>query len=127
MTTKIQPRVALVLLVIVTTFLISTGLGAAGTLASVRNTPASSDVKITVTDEGFRPAIVVLRRGAQTRITFVRQTENTCATAVVVQELGIDLNLPLNEPVSVEVTPQSAGQYNYGCGTGPFNGTIMVR
>ena len=126
MTTRISPQVALALFVIVTTFLLVKGLGASETVASVPNT-ASSDVKITIMEEGFRPATVVLRRGAQSRITFVRQIENTCATAVVIQELGIDLNLPLNEPVSVDVTPKSSGQYNYGCGTGPFNGTIMVR
>ena len=127
MTTKIQPRVALALLAIVTTFLISIGFGAPGTLASVPHSGAGPEVKIAITAEGFSPATVVLRRGVQSRITFVRQIENTCATAIVVQELGIDVNLPLNQPVSVEVTPKSAGQYDYGCGTGPFRGTIMVR
>lgn len=125
MTTRIPSRSALAF-AIVTSFLISTVLGASG-LASVRNTGAGPDVKIAITEEGFSPANVVLRRGVQSRITFVRQIEDTCATAIVVQELGIDLNLPLNQPVSVEVTPKSAGQYDYGCGTGPFRGTIMVR
>ena len=125
MKTRVPARAALVLLALITSLVVSRGF--ADTAASVRTTVGGPEVKITITDEGFRPASVVLRRGAQARITFIRQIENTCATTIVVQELGVDVNLPLNEPVSVEVTPKSAGQYDYGCGTGPFHGTIMVR
>jgi plastocyanin domain-containing protein len=88
---------------------------------------ATAEAKISVTQEGFTPSTVVLRRGVASRITFVRNIADTCATEIVVQELGINVALPLNEPVSVEVTPRSAGQYDYGCGDGVFHGTIIVR
>lgn len=85
------------------------------------------EAKISVTAEGFRPGSVVLRRGVQSHITFVRQVAETCATEVVIQELGVSVALPLNEQVSVEVTPKTAGQFDYGCGDGVFHGTIIVR
>lgn len=127
MTTKIRAIVASAILAVVTSFLICTGLVTHGALATVRSAYVGLEVKITVTEDGFSPTNVVLRRGVQSRITFVRQVANTCATEIVVQELGIRVALPLNEPVSVDVTPRSAGQYDYGCGTGAFHGTIMVR
>jgi plastocyanin domain-containing protein len=126
MTTRIRAIVASAILVVVTTFFICT-TPLYGALASLPSAGAGLEVKISVTEEGFNPTNVVLRRGVQSRITFVRQVANTCATEIVVQELAIRVALPLNEPVSVDVTPRSAGQYDYGCGTGAFHGTIMVR
>lgn len=114
-------------LVISTTLLIYLGVSVYATFANVRTAYEGHEVKITVKEDGFSPTNVVLRRGVQSRITFVRQVTDTCATEIVVRELGISLTLPLNEPASVDVTPRSIGQYDYGCGTGAFHGTITVR
>ena len=101
------------------------GVGARGVPAGFQS--GGGEAKISVTADGFAPSNVVLRRGAQSRLTFVRRVADTCATEVVIQELGVRVALPLNEPVTVDVTPKTAGQYDYGCGAGPFHGTVIVR
>jgi plastocyanin domain-containing protein len=90
--------------------------------------PAVGQVeKIRVTQQGLNPGEVMLRRKMPVRLTFVRETAETCATEINVEELGIHVALPLNEPVSVEITPARAGKFEFGCGTDKFRGVIVIR
>lgn len=82
---------------------------------------------VKVTGQGLSPATVMLRRKIPARLTFLRQTADTCATEINVEELGIHVALPLNEPVSVEVTPERSGKFSFGCGADKFRGVIVIR
>lgn len=44
------------------------------------------------------------------RLTFTRISDTTCATAVVFASLNIRRELPLNQPVTLEFTPEKAGE-----------------
>jgi plastocyanin domain-containing protein len=82
---------------------------------------------VKVTGQGLSPATIMLRRKIPVRLTFVRETADTCATEINVEELGIHVALPLNEPVSVEVTPERSGKFSFGCGADKFRGVIVIR
>ena len=96
--------------------------------AAASAAPAASDVtKVTVSDQGFQPARVSVRPGATARITFVRTSDATCATEVAIPSLKIKRALPLNQPVTVEFTPQKTGDVEFACGMGMLRGTIVVQ
>ena len=82
--------------------------------------------EITVTKDGFGPTKVV-RAGTPLRLTFLRTTDETCATEVVVPSLKIKRALPLNKPVDVEFTPEKAGTIDFACGMAMFKGAIVVE
>ncbi|HWS85835.1 MAG TPA: cupredoxin domain-containing protein [Pyrinomonadaceae bacterium] len=82
---------------------------------------------VKITGQGINPETVMLRRKIPVRLTFLRETADTCATEIRVEELGINVALPLNQPVSVELTPERSGKFGFGCGTGKFRGVIVVR
>jgi plastocyanin domain-containing protein len=108
------------------------GLGEPAPTPEPRQVAAQSDskavqtAKVTVTKDGFSPATVTLRAGTPARLTFVRTTDQTCATEVVVPFLKIKRALPLNTPVDVEFTPAKAGTVDFACGMGMFKGTVVV-
>jgi cobalt-zinc-cadmium efflux system membrane fusion protein len=83
-------------------------------------------VKVAITEKGFEPDKVSLRAGVPVRITFVRTTENTCATEVVFPSLKIRRVLPLNEPVMIEFTPEETGEVTFVCGMDMMEGVIVV-
>lgn len=85
-----------------------------------RAAPAS--VRVEVAAQGFQPAHVRLRPGQRTQITFVRTTEETCATEVVFPELEIRRPLPLGEPVVVDLPPQPSGELSFVCGMDMLRG-----
>ena len=82
---------------------------------------------VTITEQGLKPDVVMLRRKIPARLTFVRKTNDTCATEIKAEELGIHVTLPLNEQVSVDITPSRPGKFDFGCGTGKFRGVIVIQ
>jgi cobalt-zinc-cadmium efflux system membrane fusion protein len=82
--------------------------------------------EITVTKDGFRPAKVSLRAGTLVRLTFLRTTDETCATEVVFTSLKTKRALPLNKPVHVEFTPEKTGSVEFACGMNMFKGAILI-
>jgi hypothetical protein len=103
------------------------GLGAAVT--SPAASPAAQQaqaVRVTVDDKGFEPSRLALKAGVPARITFVRTTDQTCATSVVIAGLNIRRELPLNQPVTIEMTPKT-GEVAFACGMNMFHGTIVTQ
>lgn len=84
-------------------------------------------VTVKVTDKGFQPDRIDLKRGIPARLTFVREIEETCATAVMIPEFNIKQDLPFKEPVVLEFTPAKAGVFDFTCGMKMLSGKIVVR
>lgn len=84
-------------------------------------------VNIAVTKDGFTPSSFTVRKNILVRLTFVRKVEATCATDVVIPDYGIKRELPLNEPVTVEFTPEKAGPISFVCAMDMQRGKILVK
>jgi len=85
------------------------------------------EVRVTVTDASFSPERIALRAGVPARITFVRTSDTTCATAVVFPSLNIRRELPLDQPATIEFTPDKAGEIAFACGMNMLHGTVVVQ
>ncbi len=97
----------------------------------VRQTAATHQdvqiVPIAVSPAGFEPRHVELRAGIRTRLVFTRTTDDTCANQVHVPAFDVGpTDLPLNDPVSIEFTPDEAGTFTFACGMDMLEGTIVV-
>jgi RND family efflux transporter MFP subunit len=98
------------------------GHGAPGSAAST-----TREARVTVSEAGFDPARIVMPPGARARLTFTRTSDRTCATDVVVPALGITRPLPLNGPVTVEITVPSSGAVEFTCGMKMFRGSVVAK
>jgi cobalt-zinc-cadmium efflux system membrane fusion protein len=95
--------------------------------AAGRSTDAEvQTARVTVGEKGFEPARLSLKAGMPARVTFVRTTDQTCATAVALPDLNIRRDLPLNQPVTIDITPK-AGELAFACGMNMFRGTIVAQ
>ena len=83
--------------------------------------------KVVVTGSGFESSTISVRVGTPVRITFLRTTDQTCATGIVFPSLNIRRALPLNEPVEIAFTPAKAGEVAFACGMNMLHGTIVVQ
>jgi plastocyanin domain-containing protein len=88
---------------------------------------AGKAIEISVTGEGFVPANIQVKKGQPGKLVVTRKTERTCATEIVIRELGINQPLPLNKPVTVQFTPVKSGQLRYACGMDMISGVIVVQ
>ena len=82
---------------------------------------------ITLTDKGYQPTSLKLRRGVLVRVTFIRKIEETCGKAIALPEYDIRRDLPLNESVVVAFTPNKTGEFNFTCGMGMLRRTLIVQ
>ena len=72
--------------------------------------------EIAVGTEGFTPASVQARQGQPVTLVFTRVTDATCGNEVVVPSHGIEVKLPLEEPVEITLIPDESGEIVFGCG-----------
>jgi plastocyanin domain-containing protein len=93
-----------------------------------RGDPAGGGpVQITVTKNGYEPWRIRATAGKPLTLVITRKTDETCATEIVIPEAGIDVPLPLDQPVTVTFTPQRTGEIRYSCAMKMFQGVIEVR
>ena len=95
--------------------------------AQTRSPQQLHHVTVNVTERGYRPSSVRLKKGVRTRLTFVRRTDATCGQVVVIPAYGIRRDLPLNQPVSLTLTPRRSGTFGFTCGMNMMRGTIIVN
>jgi plastocyanin domain-containing protein len=85
-------------------------------------------VPLTVTEKGYEPSPITLKKDEPVKLVVTRKTEQTCATEIVMKDYGINTPLPLNTPVEIAFTPNKTGTLTYGCAMGQMiSGTFMVE
>lgn len=84
-------------------------------------------VEITAGDNGFQPNSVAVKKGELTTLVFTRTTNDTCATAVVFPELGIKKDLPLKQPVAIDVPVDKARTLAFQCGMGMYKSKVVIE
>jgi plastocyanin domain-containing protein len=100
-------------------------LSGAGTAALAA---APRIVDISVTENGFEPTPITVKKGEPLKLVITRKTDKTCARAVVFDEPKLKKALPLNEPVEITFTPSKTGQLKYGCAMGKMvEGILEVQ
>jgi plastocyanin domain-containing protein len=87
---------------------------------------AAQEVKMTVTENGFEPANVKVKKGEPVTLVITRKTDATCATEIVIDEHKVHTKLPLNETVKVTFTPNKSGKLKYGCAMGKMIGGVLT-
>ncbi len=85
------------------------------------------DLSMTVTEKGFEPSGLAVQKDRPVRLTITRKTDSTCAKAIVIKDVGVRADLPLDQPVTVTFTPKQAGELRYTCGMGMVGGVLAVK
>jgi plastocyanin domain-containing protein len=87
-------------------------------------------VEISVTDKGFEPDKVMVKKGESVELVFTRKTDKTCIKEVVLDTGApkkIQKALPLNKPVTIKTKFAKAGSLSYACKMNMFSGTVTVQ
>lgn len=76
---------------------------------------------------GYSPSVISVPVGKSTKINFIRRDASSCLEEVIIPDFKIRQHLPLNTPVSVEITPPKVGEYLFACGMNMYHGKIIAR
>lgn len=103
-------------------------LAARPAAAAAADKPASPPIiEMTVTQDGFVPDQIKVKKGQPVQLVITRKTDKTCATEIVIKDYGVNLTLPLGKPVTLVLTPKKAGSIRYACGMDMISGVLVVE
>jgi plastocyanin domain-containing protein len=60
-------------------------------------------------------------------MVFTRISDQGCGQQLVFPALGIKKDLPLNQPVEVDVTMPASGSVSFTCGMDMYRGSIVAQ
>jgi plastocyanin domain-containing protein len=86
----------------------------------------AQEVAITVKG-GYTPDVIVVQKGRPVRLTFTRQESSACSEKVLFPDFNQNASLPEGEQVTLEFTPEKAGEYGFQCQMGMLRGKLIVE
>ena len=87
---------------------------------------AARSVGLSVTEQGFAPDRVKLKKDEPVDLVITRKTDETCAKALSIPNYGVTRELPLNQAVTVRLTPKKTGEIKYGCAMEMMVGGVLT-
>jgi plastocyanin domain-containing protein len=84
------------------------------------------EVDVTVKG-GYQPAAIQVQAGQPVRLNFTRREASTCGEEVIFPSFGKRLHLPENQTVSLEVVPDTPGEYEFTCGMNMYRGKLVAQ
>lgn len=102
------------------------GRSAGSAVSAVPEIEGLQEQVITV-DGGYSPAVVRVRAGRPVRLVFDRRDSGSCSEEVVFPQFGIRRFLPTGKKTVVEVTPPTAGRYDFTCGMSMLRGALVAE
>jgi plastocyanin domain-containing protein len=76
---------------------------------------------------GYSPSAIRVRAGEPVRLVFDRQETSSCSEEIVFPDFGIRRFLPAGEKTTIEITPPSAGRYEFMCGMSMLHGVVIAE
>jgi plastocyanin domain-containing protein len=85
------------------------------------------NISIVVTEKGFEPAEINVKAGSHVVLKVTRQTESTCANQIVIKDKNINIDLPLNKEVLVDLGTLRKGKVRFACSMDMISGFVIVK
>lgn len=84
-------------------------------------------IAVRVHASGYDPSEITAPANEPVRLIFTRTTDEGCGQQLVFPDLGIRRDLPLDEPVPVDLTMPASGRVRFTCGMDMFRGAVVAR
>lgn len=86
-----------------------------------------SDSVDIVVKGGYSPNVISVKKGKTVTLNFIRNDESSCLEEVILADFKIKKYLPLNKKISIQITPEKIGNFDFSCGMGMFHGKLVVK
>ena len=84
-------------------------------------------IQLTITDEGFQPAIINARKGERIRLVLVRLAKDKCTREFCLDEFLVWRRLPLGKQVTETFVTSRIGEFPFECPPSKETGVFRVE
>jgi Cu+-exporting ATPase len=88
---------------------------------------SGSQTVTVVVQGGYKPDLIVARRGVPLKMIFDRREESPCSDEIVLPDFGVRRALPAHAKTELTLTPERAGEFEFTCGMNMLHGKILVE
>lgn len=89
--------------------------------------PSMTAIAISVDASGYHPDSVRAPAGKPAHLIFTRTSDEGCGQQLVFPTLAIRKDLPLNQPVAVDITMPESGTVAFTCGMNMLRGSVVAQ
>lgn len=87
----------------------------------------SNETIIVLVENGtYQPSRIRLKAGQEATISFLRKDTSPCAASVLIPDVEISKDLPLNKIVRIQLPAMEEGEYDFHCQMQMYRGTLLV-
>lgn len=86
---------------------------------------ASDEIEIVVSG-GYKPDVIKLQKGVETKLRIRRTDANPCLEEFIIPDFRIKKYLPLDKNVEITLKPDKSGTWDFHCGMNMNHGKIIV-
>jgi plastocyanin domain-containing protein len=91
------------------------------------NAGASGRQEVTVVVRGgYEPSTIRVKAGHPVRLAFDRQETASCSEEIVFPDFNVRKFLPAHQRTIIELTPPTAGTYEFMCGMSMLHGKLVA-
>lgn len=87
---------------------------------------ASDSIDIIV-DGGYSPSTIIVKKGQTIKLNFLRKDPSSCLEEVVLGDFKTRKYLPLHKKITVEIKPQTEGEFPFACGMNMYHGKLIIK
>lgn len=84
-------------------------------------------IDVQVADGVYTPAEIHIPAGREAVLRFTRRDRSPCAATVLVDDLGVSAELPVDRPLEVRLPPAAPGRYAFTCQMRMYRGTLVAE
>lgn len=84
-------------------------------------------IDIVVADGVYTPSEIAVPAGHESVLRFLRKDRSPCAAMLLIDDLGISAELPVDVPVEIRVHPEKPGRHEFTCQMRMYRGTLVVQ
>jgi plastocyanin domain-containing protein len=85
------------------------------------------EITINLKDTGYDPDAIRVKKGIPVKVTLKTNRTYSCIQAFVIPSLNIQKVLTPTDTESFTFTPKEAGQIDFTCSMGMYNGSFIVE
>ncbi len=81
-----------------------------------------------IVDKGvYQPSQINVPVGKDSTLKFIRKDPSPCASAVLIDDLGVSEDLPTDQPKPITIHPERPGDYEFTCQMRMYRGVIHAE
>lgn len=88
---------------------------------------AEGPIEIVVDNGVYTPSRIQVPKQKPVTLRFVRKDPSPCAQKVIFDQLNKAVDLTVDEPTEVTLTPPDSGEYSFTCEMQMYRGTLVVQ